>query len=1355
MYVLKRILIMLSCCLMAACGSQTPKDNTDQPSESIRADKPMLPAHPMPGERNGAGKGDQYDDYRLANPNIFGITAAPQTPLRAVGQWDDHQSMLLTWNKVFPETYAGIVANSKNAIQIYVVHEGNADKQHFNATMSSFGVSTAGLKYLNMANNSIWMRDYGPLSARAPDGTVAFIDPRYYHQRVYDDALPTLIGNEFGINVYRQPLQWEGGTYIADGLGNCIYSQGVYWYGGTSQAKIHKYQKDYLGCQTNIVVKPLVGEGTTHSDMFAKMYAPGKVMLGEYKSWQDSTNKATMDDDEAILEAAILNDGSTLSVTRLPMPSNSNKQVWRTYVNSLFTNGVNLVPIYTDDTTFQAEALAVWEDAMPSWTHAAIDSTGLIQWSGAIHCITMTVPTGPLDKVESNPSLLCSGDFNCFPSGTGGGSCDLGYEGCCDGANLQTCGSNGITTQSCGGAGCGWSDDTLSYACGGSGAGPLANAPLQCDGGGCEPNCTNKECGSNGCGGSCGTCSGNASCVGGECVIPTDPCQGIDVIGCCDGATLKFCQQGQMSNQSCGANGCGWNASGGDSGWYDCGGEGADPSGAYPLACPGTGTPDCAGKMCGDDGCGGSCGGCDIGLACDAGQCVSNCTADCAGKQCGSDGCGGSCGSCAQGKVCDPQQKCVSVCQPNCTNKTCGPDGCGGSCGSCAAGENCAAGQCEAVAGCGDVTFEGKCDGDTLIWCQEEELLTYDCKQLGNYKCAKKEGSDEFDCVVQAGCTADCDGKACGPDGCGGVCGACEAGSSCNDVGQCIAADGCEGLTYEGCCQADNTVLWCENNAKQALQCGEGGCGWNDAGGYYDCNQSGDGPAEFPKQCNVDCDNSCEGKECGLNDCGNTCGVCTGGLSCEANKCIDACGDISIEGVCEGDSLTYCANGQKQTFPCSDGCCGWNPEQFWYDCLPTEQCTGGDGCATGETGCSQDGFHSWTCTEQDGNLLPKYTKCASGECDPATGKCTGEPPPVCDCTGKVCGPDGCGGSCGDCAAGLNCNASGQCVGCAPSCDGKVCGDDGCGGSCGSCEDGLSCKEGQCVQTSDQPKCDDKECGDDGFGGYCGDCPTGLVCDKVNKCVEPPPIDVPDCENKECGPDGIGGSCGACAKEQECKSGVCEDKPNAGCGGVPTTGQCDGDVLKFCGDDGAVSEVNCAAQGLVCAAKAGQGFDCVEKGACEPKCDPGQQCGDDGCGGSCGNCSKNDKCVDGQCVSDSCVPSCAATNPCGSDGCGGLCGTCAPGQSCDSGQCIDAELCPDGSAPVDGICVGGTDGTDLGGTDDGGGSGGSGSKTKGDKDDGGCAVAARGTDHNPPAGSTLMLLLLAAMTMFLKRRTLHG
>ena len=69
----------------------------------------------------------------------------------------------------------------------------------------------------------------------------------------------------------------------------------------------------------------------------------------------------------------------------------------------------------------------------------------------------------------------------------------------------------------------------------------------------------------------------------------------------------------------------------------------------------------------------------------------------------------------------------------------------------------------------------------------------------------------------------------------------------------------------------------------------------------------------------------------------------------------------------------------------------------------------------------------------------------------------------------------------------------------PSCAGKECGNDGCGGSCGTCAAGKTCTDGVCVQGSCSPSCQDKECGDDGCSGVCGTCASGKLCNAAQTC----------------------------------------------------------------------------------------------------------------------------------------------------------------------------------------------------------------------------------------------------------------
>jgi hypothetical protein len=69
--------------------------------------------------------------------------------------------------------------------------------------------------------------------------------------------------------------------------------------------------------------------------------------------------------------------------------------------------------------------------------------------------------------------------------------------------------------------------------------------------------------------------------------------------------------------------------------------------------------------------------------------------------------------------------------------------------------------------------------------------------------------------------------------------------------------------------------------------------------------------------------------------------------------------------------------------------------------------------------------------------------------------------------------------------------------------------------------------------------------------------------------------------------------------------------------------------------------------------------------CFPNC-RGIQCGDDGCGGSCGECGGADGCCHGFCAP--CKVDCAG-KVCGDDGTGGTCGKCPSNFVCSMGKCF--------------------------------------------------------------------------------------
>lgn len=163
-------------------------------------------------------------------------------------------------------------------------------------------------------------------------------------------------------------------------------------------------------------------------------------------------------------------------------------------------------------------------------------------------------------------------------------------------------------------------------ACGGLGQVCQADGACSCDDTSCPV---------------CRSCSRSGEC--------TNPCSSA---GCCDGVT---CQPG-TENDACGNGGITCVVCTGQEECLD------DGNNAYVCTC----VPDCAGKACGDDGCGGTCGTCSGALpACSAGQCT--CPADsqacggfCVPEVCGGGGSLSGCNcSCPTGVVCIPGAVCA------------------------------------------------------------------------------------------------------------------------------------------------------------------------------------------------------------------------------------------------------------------------------------------------------------------------------------------------------------------------------------------------------------------------------------------------------------------------------------------------------------------------------------------------------------------------------------------------------------------------------------------------------------------------------------------------------------------------
>jgi agmatine/peptidylarginine deiminase len=143
------------------------------------------------------------------------------------------------------------------------------------------------------------------------------------------------------------------------------------------------------------MLKPLRGERTGHVDVFASFATPDTIVIGRYDASADPVNAAVLDENASILSRVRMLDGRPLRVARIPMPP-SRGGVWRSYTKVIYANGKVLMPSYpTLDPRGFRTASEAYSRLLPEWKVIPIDCDALVEYGGALRCVSTTVPGSP------------------------------------------------------------------------------------------------------------------------------------------------------------------------------------------------------------------------------------------------------------------------------------------------------------------------------------------------------------------------------------------------------------------------------------------------------------------------------------------------------------------------------------------------------------------------------------------------------------------------------------------------------------------------------------------------------------------------------------------------------------------------------------------------------------------------------------------------------------------------------------------------------------------------------------------------------------------------------------------------
>ncbi|MBU1220743.1 agmatine deiminase family protein [Myxococcota bacterium] len=624
---------------------------TTQPFYPNASHKRLLPAYKTPGELQ-KDSANQLNTFRTAHPELYGITVAPPSGFMMYPEFMTVDAMYISYDDYFRDYYVDVIGAAANEVTVYVLVSGSAWQNEANTVLSAqlTAQQMANVQFIDLSStdyyqftsppgdsavDSIWTVDYGPYYVLNSTGERAIVDPRYYPDRINDDSIPTKLGALDSMNVYRADLFVEGGNLLSDGLGTC-YTTTMLQEENTKYTvtELNEVLNNYFGCSNVVYLQPLSGEGTGHIDMFSILLNENTFVVGSFTQAQDATNRTIMDQNAALLEGLTNANGDPITVIRIPMPDpdyDTYGRIWRTYTNGLRLNASYLIPVYSDDTTWQAQVISDLSTALPGVNFVPVASEDVIVWGGAIHCTTRSRPAGTAYSTEPGPGYLCGGSYTCDDCTD---DCTLNETGCNTDGSRWVCGQADSDTcldririecpetMACVDGTCGGDDCTDDCTIGDTG---------------CSDNSTRYICTEGGDGDSCMDfvdfeCGTGRECTEGLCLPPNGACGDLTYDGECQGTWSVYCDEGELIYYDCAEEGmvCGFISG---EGYYDC---------MAPTACTDDCVPGetscsndtsevlvCAEAFDGDNCWDWKPQACEDGFTCQDGACVEDCTDEC------------------------------------------------------------------------------------------------------------------------------------------------------------------------------------------------------------------------------------------------------------------------------------------------------------------------------------------------------------------------------------------------------------------------------------------------------------------------------------------------------------------------------------------------------------------------------------------------------------------------------------------------------------------------------------------------------------------------------------------------------
>ena len=365
-----------------AIDARTPPSQVDPSylATIVDDEKNPLPRGPAPWERGFPG----YPPPVASTP--------PKGRIRAQAEYEPSAGIFIRWGS-YNALHTSMVVPLTTAdppATVFIVVSGQSQENAARSVLQNAQPVPANMQHVRFVHtdsDSVWIRDYGPRFIEN-NGRLAIVDHRYNRNRPADDAVPAAVAAAWNLPLFNIGLAHGGGNFhlfrSREALMTRLVANENADYGITEQDIVDRYAI-YQGLDLMLTDPfPISYDSTQHIDMWMLPLADNTILVSEYPKADTVPHAIT---------EAIAVEMATRGYDVFRTPGWNDFGTHYTYANSVIVNHVALICRFGGNYAAQdAQALSVYQIALPDHDIVQVDCSGIIHLAGAIHCIVMHVP---------------------------------------------------------------------------------------------------------------------------------------------------------------------------------------------------------------------------------------------------------------------------------------------------------------------------------------------------------------------------------------------------------------------------------------------------------------------------------------------------------------------------------------------------------------------------------------------------------------------------------------------------------------------------------------------------------------------------------------------------------------------------------------------------------------------------------------------------------------------------------------------------------------------------------------------------------------------------------------------------